>query len=262
MHRHQPRSCSNCSKSEAKSLTRFQMCSQCKIARYCNQQCQISNWHIHKPVCKSIVKSRAAAQELDEYVSSEPPIPGTHSTVPFSAIGPIHDKWTQTYRALMSVSLTTALGYRDAPPSGVVNDVPTPVFLVNLVVIPNITPTTKARAAFRVKDVHILSLDEFRNVAADESHALHSHYYPKLLEDYDLRFTPLSRSKRISRTAMVVEEVYYHSGSHTYINVKNWYFTDNPSRDYSHQWKPDNWLEYLKTTVAAGKGWEHGCVHS
>ncbi|PBK74390.1 hypothetical protein ARMSODRAFT_587401 [Armillaria solidipes] len=162
----------------------------------------------------------------------------------------------------MSVSLTTALGYRDAPPSGVVNDVPTPVFLVNLVVIPNITPMTKARAAFRVKDVHILSLDEFRNVAADESHALHGHYYPKLLEDYDLCFTPLSRSKRISRTAMVVEEVYYHSGNHAYINVKNWYFTDNPSRDYLHQWKPDSWLEYLKTTVAAGKGWEHGCVHS
>ncbi len=155
----------------------------------------------------------------------------------------------------------TALGYRDAPPSGVVNNVPTPVFLVNLVVIPNITPMTKARAAFRVNDVHILSLDEFRNAAADETHALHSHYYSRLLEDYDLRFTPLSGSKRVARAAMVVEEVYYHSGGHAYINVKNWYFTDNPSRDYSHKWKPDNWLEYLKTTVAAGKGWENEGVH-
>ncbi len=171
------------------------------------------------------------------------------------------DKWTQTYRALMSVSLTTALGYRDAPTSAVVYDVPTPVFLVNLVVIPNITPTTKARAAFRVRDVNILSLDEFRNVAADKNHALHSRDYPKLLEDYDFRFPPLSRPQRISRTAMVVEEVFYHTGSRAYINIKNWYFTDNPSRDYSHQWKPDNWLEYLKTTVAAGKGWEHEDVH-
>lgn len=108
--------------------------------------------------------------------------------VPLSAIGPLHDKWTQTYRRLMLVSLTTALGYRDAPPSAVAHDVPTHVFLVNLAVIPNITPTTKARAAFRVKDVHILSLEEFRNVAADESHALHCHYYLKLLEDYIRRF--------------------------------------------------------------------------
>ncbi|KAK0195560.1 hypothetical protein F5146DRAFT_293666 [Armillaria mellea] len=61
MHRHSIWSCANCSKSEATSLTRFQTCSRCKVARYCNQQCQISNWDPHKPVCKSIVKSRAAA---------------------------------------------------------------------------------------------------------------------------------------------------------------------------------------------------------
>jgi len=38
------------------------------------------------------------------------------------------------------------------------------------------------------------------------------------------------------------------------------YYADDPMRDYSAQWNPVNWLLYLKTMVAKGKGWHRDDV--
>lgn len=47
-----PTKCSNpfCSKVEAKE--KFQVCSKCKIAKYCSRECQRSHWKSHKIYCK------------------------------------------------------------------------------------------------------------------------------------------------------------------------------------------------------------------
>lgn len=47
--RHRVRNCSTCNKS---SLEKMKLCSKCKYAYYCSQECQKEDWPKHKEKCK------------------------------------------------------------------------------------------------------------------------------------------------------------------------------------------------------------------
>jgi hypothetical protein len=113
---------------------------------------------------------------------------------------------------------------------------------------------TKARAAFRVDNAEVLSLLEFRRATKDQSHRLYNQDNEKIIAGY-YRYKSGMRKEPNLRLTMVVQSLYFHNGVSAMMYLKSWYFEDDCTRDYSTQWKPDNWLAFLKETVANGKGW-------
>ena len=46
------------------------LCSGCMLAHYCSKECQIYDWHTHKPRCKLAQASSVARQALAEIIES------------------------------------------------------------------------------------------------------------------------------------------------------------------------------------------------
>jgi hypothetical protein len=62
---------------------------------------------------------------------------------------------------------------------------------------------------------------------------------------------------------MVVQSINFNNGVTAMGFTKNWYFERDSKKDYSGQWRPPtDWLDFLKTTVVAGKAWDRDVVQS
>jgi hypothetical protein len=51
------RMCRHCDKSEILDGAKIMSCQRCKVAYYCNRECQVADWKIHKKMCKAISNS-------------------------------------------------------------------------------------------------------------------------------------------------------------------------------------------------------------
>ena len=41
-----------CEKDDVNLKNRFQVCTRCKVAKYCSRKCQAEHWNVHKRECK------------------------------------------------------------------------------------------------------------------------------------------------------------------------------------------------------------------
>jgi hypothetical protein len=119
-----------------------------------------------------------------------------------------------------------------------------------LSVVPGLCARTKGRAAFRVEKAEVVSVAYFRLSVKHQSHRLYNRDNAQLMADYD-RHKNMMNNAPNKRLSMVVQRTYFHNGVSAMNYSKNWYFEDDCMRDYSKQWKPADWLAFLKDTVAA-----------
>ncbi|KAJ6458656.1 hypothetical protein C8R47DRAFT_1203140 [Mycena vitilis] len=128
--------------------------------------------------------------------------------------------------------------------------------------VPGISSRTKARAAFRVVTAEIVPISELRIAAKDRTHRMYDQDMQTIVQDFDRQSADQVSSGRALhpnyRGYMVVHSVYFHNGFSAMRFHKNWYFERDSRTDYTQQWRPptDDWLDFLKETVAAGKGWD------
>ena len=54
--------CMSCQTSKRRD--EMSMCSQCKVALYCQRECQLNHWQSHKKQCKALAKERKEKKEL------------------------------------------------------------------------------------------------------------------------------------------------------------------------------------------------------
>lgn len=236
----------------------LQVCGKCRTHLYCSTKCQHADWRKHRKQCTQIT----FAEDLSEYNTYLGPntIPsGGTSVVSFNAIDPIHQDWTIIYRPLICLSLVNAMGLSDGPPTAAVFSRPPQIFFIKLSVVPGLTLKSKARKAFRVDDAELINLDEFRRASLNQSHPLHTKDSQKILLGYN-RYISNTLQTPEKRLTMIVQSVNFHNGTSMTMHTKHWYFEDNRTRDYSTQWTSDNWLAFLKKTVANGKGWHRDDV--
>ncbi|KDR78636.1 hypothetical protein GALMADRAFT_223895 [Galerina marginata CBS 339.88] len=165
--------------------------------------------------------------------------------------------WTVTYRALMAMSFFNAAGFTNGPPP--TSPQPPKVFFIKLLAIPGFTPKTKPRAAFLVEDTEVLTMDEFRDAAVHKSHRLYNMNNDDMLSGYERSESNAPGPKvPYLRITMIVQSIIFHPD--VIPMLKSWYWGDDYKRDRSNEWKSDNWLTFLKETVANGKGWQRDDV--
>ncbi|KAJ6560419.1 hypothetical protein B0H19DRAFT_115787 [Mycena capillaripes] len=257
------KNCANCSKPESSNPKgeRFKVCARCKIALYCDARCQKKDWQKHKRRCETQSSQTAMVEEIDERDTGLPVI------LPMQAVEPLLIEWVSKYRALLCFSFLHAQGLWTRPPSEhPVYDTPQ-VFYVRMASAPGISSKTKARAAFRIVSAEVVSMSELRTAATSPGHRMYDQDMQELVEDFDMQL-----ADRVSsgialhpnyRLSMVVQRIYFHNGVSAMTFHKNWYFEADNRTDYSWQWRSptDDWLDFLKATVAAGKGWDRDDVH-
>jgi hypothetical protein len=67
------KSCGHCDKIEKPQGTKLMKCQRCKLAYYCNRECQVANWKSHKKMCKAIssnIESRSTAKITDSTINA------------------------------------------------------------------------------------------------------------------------------------------------------------------------------------------------
>lgn len=139
---------------------------------------------------------------------------------------------------------------------------PPQVLYVTLSTVPNLSPTTKGKAAFRVDNAEAISMQSFRESATNQKHRLYEPENLGILERYDDYITVMHKNQGPSiRISLCVLKLEFENHTRASLCFKSSYYGDNPLRDYSAQWNPSNWLEYLKKMVARGKGWHRDDVN-
>ena len=191
---------------------------------------------------------------------------GPTTFFPMENVSPLLRDFVTSYRALMILAMTNAFGYTtphiahasggpscfcEAPPEKM-------VLFITLRAAPRLSITTKARAAFHVESAETLTLDALRAASRNRSHRLYDQDTLKLLESFDRHVETMDSIQRsaMSRHSMCFMKLHFTNDDGSSIFLKNFFYSDDKSADYSVRWNPDDWLEYLKQEVAKGKGWE------
>jgi hypothetical protein len=139
---------------------------------------------------------------------------------------------------------------------------PAKVFYITLSAIPNISPSTKAKSAFRIKSAEAISLESFRDAVTNQQHPLYESDNRQLMEGYDQHvFQMRMHQGPMHRISMCVLKLDFDNGVRRFTYFKSFYYVDDPMRNYSARWNPVNWSEYLKAMVARGKGWNRSDVN-
>ncbi|KAF7973751.1 hypothetical protein HWV62_14338 [Athelia sp. TMB] len=222
------------------------------------------DWRNHKPSCKESTSSQQA------YLDMKPPTraynAGSTTCVPMENISPLLQEFVTTYRPLMIFAMTNAFGYT-APHTPHASGGPScfceaspikMVLFINLRAAPKLSITTKGRAAFRIESAETLTLDALRAASKNRRHRLYDQDNLKLLESFDRHAEMMDsiQLSTMSRHSMCFMKLHFTNDTGSSIFLKNFFYSDDKSSDYSSRWNPDDWLEYLKQEVAKGKGWE------
>ena len=223
------------------------------------------SWSNHKASCGlnalATVKQDPQLAEADAIYGRNT---GRRITLPLEDIYPLLQDFVVTYRGLMLLAMTNAFGWASGPPHfpQCTDAQPGKVLYITLSTIPDISPSTKAKSAFRVKDAEAISLESFRDAVTNRQHPLYETENKQLVESYDQYVSQMcSYRGSAQRISMCVLKLDFHNGVRRFMYFKNWYFADDPMRNYSAQWNPVNWLEYFKEMVAKGKGWHRNDVN-
>ncbi|KZP33663.1 hypothetical protein FIBSPDRAFT_1036183 [Athelia psychrophila] len=235
------------------------MCANCKIARYCNRECQREDWRNHEPVCTLTTNSQKVHAEIDGERSAE------MMSIPMENVNPLLRDFVVSYRALIIIAMFSAFGYTSphtAHSSGGSKCFcearqERKVLHITLQAVPKLSRATKGRAAFIVKNAESLTVDALREASRNTAHPMYDHSNIQRLQSFD-RHVEQYRNLQgaTARHSMCFIKLNFHNGVGRSIFLKDFYYSDDPSRDYSSHWNPDNWLQYLKQEVARGKGWE------
>ncbi|KAJ6458657.1 hypothetical protein C8R47DRAFT_1081583 [Mycena vitilis] len=264
--KHQLRNCMNCCKAESDHL---ELRDRFKLALYCGTQCQKMDWSRHKHGCNSQTAQSNMAAEIDEMAAGLP------------VILPMQSVQTLFVRCLLYVlgktglglhrstevvagSLNVAKGVWNLPSSEhPIYDGPQ-VLIVKLSPAPGNSTRTKGRAAFRVVTAQLVPFSELRIAAVTPGHQLCNLDMQHIVDDCDsqlenrlYKFAGISLRPYHS-LSMVIHRLDFHNGVSAMAFYKHWYLERDIRADYTQQWRPpsDDWLDFLKTTVAAGKGWD------
>jgi hypothetical protein len=179
-------------------------------------------------------------------------------SMPLENIHTLLQDFLAAYRPLIWLSMVNAFGYAIKSPTQLRSTFadPAKVFYITLSAVPNLSLSTKARAAFHIKDARAFTMDSFRESISNKEHPLHHIENGPLVGRFDNHVAQMREAGRIGhRMGMGVLFLDFSNGVRRSQYFKDMYFADDPARDYSMQWRPDDWLEYLKTEVAKGKRW-------
>ncbi|KAJ7658679.1 hypothetical protein DFH06DRAFT_1327245 [Mycena polygramma] len=183
------------------------------------------------------------------------------------AVEPLLKEWVLKYRALVCFSLLRAQGYWDRPPSEhPVYPIPQ-VLYVKMSAAPGISSKTKGRAAFRIVSAELLPFSELRMAAATPGHPMCNQRMQYIVEDFDSQLAHRAFAGTALRPdysiSMVVHRLDFHNGFSAMAFHRHWYLEQIGRADHTQQWRPptDDWLDFLKATVAAGKGWDRDDVN-
>ncbi|KAG5717330.1 hypothetical protein E4T56_gene9305 [Termitomyces sp. T112] len=249
------RYCSNCGKTENEIAAKdkaavLQLCGDCRSVRYCSAKCQLTDWPVHRKICKKGYQSPKQTKKTDKLSFLLARFLRTKtSPMPVHAIQAIFRDWTEIYRALLTFIFINASV--SAP-----NHAPQ-VLYVKLSMPSTSNLEIKARCAFQVEDAEFLTLEEFRRATVNKSHRLYSEENGQILDGYNRHVQIRMPHGSIRRLNMVVQrlEVQHEGVPLTYF--KSWFHED--ASDYATQskFRDGTWLKYLKEKVADGEGWHY-----
>jgi hypothetical protein len=185
-------------------------------------------------------------------------------SIPLEDIYPLLKEFVATYRGLMLLAMVNAFDWASAPPHlpSCAAAKPGKILYITLSAVPNISPATKAKSAFRVENAEAITFESFRDAVTNRQHPLYETENQQLIDGYDDHVAQMRNHQgSIHRNSMCILKLHFNNGVRAFMYFANWYYTDDPMRNYSAQWNPVNWLEYLKRMVARGKGWHRNDVN-
>lgn len=188
---------------------------------------------------------------------------GRTISIPLEAIYPLLQEFVDTYRGLMLLAMVNAFEWASAPPhfSSCPHVKPGKILYITLSAVPDISPATKGKSAFRIENAVAATFESFRDAVTDRQHHLYQPENEELIKGYDDYVIQMrGHQMSVHRISMCIIKLYFNNGVRAFMYFKNWYYADDPMRNYSAQWNPINWLEYFKAMVARGKGWHRDDV--
>lgn len=225
----------------------------------CQSLIEREDWRNHKPACTLTANSQKIHAEIDGERSSE------MMSIPMENVNPLMRDFVVSYRALLIIAMLSAFGYTSphtahfsgGPKCFCEGPQERKVLYITLQAVPKLSRTTKGRAAFTVKNAESLTIDALREASKNTAHPMYDHHNIQLLQSFD-RHVAQYRSVQgaTARHSMCFIKLDFQNGVSRSIFLKDFYYSDDPLRDYSTRWNPDHWLQYLKQEVAKGKGWE------
>ena len=191
-------------------------------------------------------------------------------SIPMENINPLLQEFVISYRALLNFAMFNAFGWT-APHLPHTPDGPkcfcevrpeskaeSRILFITLQAVPNLSLSTKGRAAFLVNDAEALTIDAFCQASNNPGHRLYHHANIEYLEPFEQETEqpdgpPGTTQPQHSVCLMKLD---FSNGVRRYIILKNFHTRNHPSNDYALGWCRADWLEYLKQEVAKGKGWK------
>jgi len=188
---------------------------------------------------------------------------GRALSIPLVAIYPLLQEFVVVYRELMLLAMVNAFGWASSPPhlACCATTKPAKVLYITLSITPSISTSTETKSAFRIENAEAITLETFRDAATNRRHHLYQAENQQLIQGYDSYVAQHQNSQGCTRISMCVIRLDFNNGIRPFMYFKYSYYADDPMRDYSAQWNPVNWLLYLKTMVAKGKGWHRDDVN-
>jgi hypothetical protein len=181
------------------------------------------NWSDHKVSCginAPITKKQDPELAVDDAVYAK--ITGRKISIPLEAIYPLLQDFVVTYRGLMLLAMTNAFGWASVPPHFAAAR-PAKVFYITLSAVPNISPSTKAKSAFRIQNAEVISLESFRDAVTNQQHPLYETENKQLMDGYDQYVSQIQRHRGPGdRVSMCVLKLDFHNGVRRFTYFKNW----------------------------------------
>ncbi|KAJ6538442.1 hypothetical protein DFH09DRAFT_1323686 [Mycena vulgaris] len=205
------------------------------------------------------------AKERDELGALWAPGDGI---LPFQTIYPLLNEWVSKYRPYYAFSTPFPRPLGPSTVSAASHYGPTSILCQDVHCAEYFAENqSQARAAFHIDSVEVVPVSEIREAATDTSHRMYNQDIKTIIADFDKHFVDRLASGRTLhpnyRMTMVVHTLSFHNGVNALACHKSWYFDGDSATDYLRQWRPPagDWLEFLKETVATGKGWDRADIH-
>lgn len=163
---------------------------------------------------------------------------GRQASLPLADIWPLLQDFASTYRGLVHLAMVHDFGWADKPPQPEAcrHTAPAKLSHITLTAVPDISPATKARAVFLVRDAVPLAFGHFREAIDDKNHPLYAPENQELMKGYDNHVEQVRACQiLLPRVNMVIMRLHFSIGVRGYMYFKSWFYVDDPKRDYLSQ---------------------------